>query len=122
MKKSFAYLAAVLLLVVCLSGCGNSSIDNTTRVSPVPTAMPSASPYVSPNVNDGVVNDRDGIIEDRDTGGVNDDNNVILDGNRNGILDDNVTGNGTTNNGNGNHVNGTVSPSPSATTKPNTNK
>ena len=121
MKKSFAYLAAILLLLFCLSGCGNSNMDNTIGVSPVPTAMPSASPYVSPNVNDGVVKDRDGIIEDRDTGGVNDDNTGILDGDRNGtgILDDNVTGNGTTNNGNGNHVGGTVSPSPSAPANPN---
>ena len=119
MKKSFAYLAAILLLLLCLSGCGNSNMDNTIGVSPVPTAMPSASPYASPDVNDGVVKDRDGIIEDRDTGGVNDDNNGILDGDRNGtgILDD-----GMTNNGNGNHVGGTVSPSPSSTTKPSTNK
>ena len=109
MKKSFAYLAAILLLLLCLSGCGNSNMDNTIGVSPVPTAMPSASPYASPNVNDGVVNDRDGIIEDRDTGGAYDDNT--------GILDD-----GMTNNGNGNYVGGTVSPSPSATTKPSTNK
>ena len=117
MKKSFAYLAAVLLFVLCLSGCGNSSIDNTTGVSPVPTAMPSASPYASPNVNDGVVKDRDGIIEDRDTGGAYDDND-ILDGDRNGtgILDD-----GMTNNGTGSHVGGTVSPSPSASTKPSAN-
>lgn len=117
MKKSFAYLAAVLLFVLCLSGCGNSNMDNTVGVSPVPTAMPSASPYASPNVNDGVVKDRDGIIEDRDTGGAYDDND-ILDGDRNGtsILDD-----GMTNNGNGNHVGGTVSPSPSASTKPSAN-
>lgn len=114
MKKSFAYLAAVLLFVLCLSGCGNSSMDNTTGVSPVPTAMPSASPYASPNVNDGVVKDRDGIIEDRDTGGAYDDNNDILDGDRNGtgILDDGMTNNG-------NYVAGTVSPSPSASAKPN---
>lgn len=119
MKKSFAYLAAILLLLLCLSGCGNSNMDNTIGVSPVPTAMPSASPYVSPDVNDGVVNDRDGIIEDRDTGSANDDNNGILDGDRNGtgILDDNATGNGTANNGN--KVNGTAAPSPSATTNPN---
>ena len=117
MKKSFAYLAAVLLFVLCLSGCGNSSMDNTTGVSPVPTAMPSASPYASPNVNDGVVKDRDGIIEDRDTGGAYDDND-ILDGDRNGtgILDD-----GMTNNGNSSHAGGTVSPSPSASTKPSAN-
>ena len=106
MKKSFAYLAAVLLLLLCLSGCGNSNMDNTIEVSPVPTAMPSASPYVSPDVNDGVVNDRDGIIEDRDTGGAFDDNNDILD-------------DGMTNNGNGSHMGGTVSPSPSASTNPN---
>lgn len=116
MKKSFAYLVAILLLLLCLSGCGNSNMDNTIGVSPVPTAMPSASPYVSPDVDDGVVNDRDGIIEDRDTGGAFDDNNDILDGDGNGtgILDD-----GMTNNGNGSHMGGTVSPSPSASTNPN---
>ena len=116
MKKSFAYLAAILLLLLCLSGCGNSNMDNTIGVSPVPTAMPSASPYVSPDVDDGVVNDRDGIIEDRDTGGAFDDNNDILDGDGNGtgILDD-----GMTNNGNSSQAGGTVSPSPSASTNPN---
>lgn len=115
MKKSFAYLAAILLLLLCLSGCGNSNMDNTVGVSPVPTAMPSASPYASPNVNDGVVKDRDGIIEDRDTGGAYDDKD-ILDGDRNGtgILDDGMTNNGS-------HVGGTVSPSPSASTKPSAN-
>lgn len=119
MRKSFAYLAAILLLLLCLTGCGNSDMDNTIGVSPVPTAMPSASPYVSPDVNDGVVNDRDGIIEDRDTGSAKDDNNGILDGDRNGtgILDGNGTGNGTT--GSGNKGNNTVSPSPSASANPN---
>ena len=72
MKKSFAYLAAVLLLPQQGFQCFQVAFDN----------------------------------------------NDILDGDRNGtgILDD-----GMTNNGNGSHVGGTVSPSPSASTKPSAN-
>ena len=67
MKKSFAYLAAILLLVLSLAGCADDGVDNSI-VSPVPTAMPSASPYISPDVDEGIVKDRDGVIEDRDSG------------------------------------------------------
>lgn len=116
MKKSFAYLVAALLLILSLAGCAYDGRDNTALVSPVPTAMPSASPYASPNTNDGVVKDRDGVIEDRDTGGVNDDNNGnIVDNDRNGagIIDDDVNGTGV-NGGNGNNATATTSPSPTA--------
>jgi len=72
MKKSIAIIAAALL-ILSLAGCADSGLDMDMTASPVPTAMPSASPYVSPDMSDGEVKDDDGIIEDKDTGGVNDD-------------------------------------------------
>lgn len=103
MKKSFAYLVAVLLLILSLAGCADDGRDNTNMVSPVPTAMPSASPYVSPDVDDGIVKDNDGIIGDNDTGSTND--------NRVGTGSNGTTGNGTAGTGTA------VSPSPSANTE-----
>lgn len=72
MKKYIAIIAAALL-ILSLAGCADSGLDMDMTASPVPTAMPSASPYVSPDMSDGEVKDDDGIIEDKDTGGVNDD-------------------------------------------------
>ena len=72
MKKYIAIIAAALL-ILSLAGCPDSGLDMDMTASPVPTAMPSASPYVSPDMSDGEVKDDDGIIEDKDTGGVNDD-------------------------------------------------
>ena len=72
MKKSIAIIAAALL-ILSLAGCADNGLDKDMTASPAPTAMPSASPYVSPDMSDGEVKDKDGIIEDKDTGGVNDD-------------------------------------------------
>lgn len=72
MKKYIALIAAALL-ILSLAGCADGGVDDNMLTSPVPTAMPSASPYVSPDMSDGEVKDKDGIIEDRDTGGNNDD-------------------------------------------------
>ena len=72
MKKSIAIIAAALL-ILSLAGCANGEMDDNIVTSPVPTAMPSASPYVSPDMSDGEVKDDDGIIEDRDTGDRDDD-------------------------------------------------
>ena len=72
MKKSIAIIAAALL-ILSLAGCADSGVDDNVLTSPVPTAMPSASPYVSPDMSDGEVKDDDGIIEDKDTGDRNDD-------------------------------------------------
>lgn len=74
MKKSIAIIAAALL-ILSLAACGNGGVENDMMASPVPTAMPSASPYVSPDMSDGEVKDDDGIIQDKDTGGSNDDKN-----------------------------------------------
>ena len=86
MKKSFVYLSVILALSMLLCGCG----DNVTgtddsmsmpMISDSPAAVPSSAPSdnsttkaepmpsISPDIaDDGIVRDRDGIIEDRDTG------------------------------------------------------
>jgi hypothetical protein len=72
MKKYLACLLAIMLLSFSLAACGDSNMDNTIIASPSPsaahTATPSASPYISPDVDNGIVNDDDGIIDDNDTG------------------------------------------------------
>ena len=60
-------------MILSLAGCADSGVDDNLMTSPAPTAMPSASPYVSPDMSDGEVKDKDGIIEDKDTGGRSDD-------------------------------------------------
>ena len=72
MKKYIAIIAAALL-ILSLAGCADSGVDNDIMTSPAPTAMPSASPYVSPDMSDGEVKDKDSIIEDKVTGGRSDD-------------------------------------------------
>ncbi len=52
-------LAAVLC--VALSGCGSYRTDEDM-------VIPSMPPVLTPDADDGVVTDRDGVIEDRDTG------------------------------------------------------
>lgn len=52
-------LAAVLCLA--LSGCGSYRTDEDM-------VIPSMPPVLTPDADDGVVTDRDGVIEDRDTG------------------------------------------------------
>ena len=63
---------ACLCLVLC--GCGDSrvrqdgiEVEPDSMVTPSPM-LPEVSPMVTPDVNDGIVKDTDGEIEDRDTG------------------------------------------------------
>jgi len=94
MKKFTVYFLLVAVLAMSLCGCGNDSMGNDTSI--IPSAAPTASPntgsdtgsghtgsgsggsgntgsgsagYSTPNVEDGAVNDRDGIIEESDNGG-----------------------------------------------------
>ena len=81
MKKITAYFILTVILALALCGCGNDSVDYDTSI--VPDAVPSASPMVSPDtgtgsmpystpeVDDGIVNDRDGYIEEKDSGAAN---------------------------------------------------
>lgn len=54
MKKSLIALSS-LMVVAMLSGCGDMRVTE-----PMMTSVP----YVTANPDDGVVNDRDGIIDD----------------------------------------------------------
>ena len=57
--KRFIFLLLAVVMLLSLTACG----DNKTNGSMTePTARPSMSPMVSPDVSDGMVNDTDGII------------------------------------------------------------
>ena len=67
MKRSFCFVLSFAAAVSLLCGCGMYRTDGgvvveTPYVSPV--IEPSMTPIISPDVEDGIVNDRDGIIED----------------------------------------------------------
>ncbi|MBQ7737619.1 MAG: hypothetical protein IJT62_07265 [Oscillospiraceae bacterium] len=66
MKKKTIYSLAVLLAFSFLVACGR---NGATEVLPDGSPIVSASPMVvTPDMNDGVVRDDDGIITDSDTG------------------------------------------------------
>lgn len=67
MKKNIVHIAMALALSLMLCGCGSvkddSLVDNTVpTVLPSPTAT--TAPIVTPDVDDGVITDGDGIIDD----------------------------------------------------------
>lgn len=68
MKKTIACIILALILVTALCGCGSNRIDNGTT-SNSQTVAPSANPYTSPAIDDGIVDDRDGILEDDNASG-----------------------------------------------------
>ena len=68
MKKTIVYIMAAAALILALSGCGDNMSDSGLQVTPRPEV--SMKPQVSamPDVNNGVVNDDDGVITDGDNG------------------------------------------------------
>ena len=65
MKKEIVYILSLAALIFSLCACGaanNPSATNAPPATGTPTAMP------TPDMNDGIVNDEDGIITDDDTG------------------------------------------------------
>lgn len=67
MKKAIVHTVLMLALVFSLCGCSNAKddgkIDNVTpTIIPSPTAT--VMPTVSPDVDNGIVTDEDGIIDD----------------------------------------------------------
>lgn len=83
MKKIFAYFLPVFIFSFMLCGCGRDKVTeddtviNTPVISPVITVSPSVSPSVKPSssmipeIEDGNVNDTDGIISENDNGTLN---------------------------------------------------
>ena len=61
MKKNLLCILFAVLLCLALCGCGSYRTDHGT-VNGDMDLLPDVTPMVSPDTNDGVVTDRDGII------------------------------------------------------------
>ena len=105
MKKLTATLLAVVLLCSLLAGCGNRNMEDGTVAGP--SGSPIISPSMTPDLEDGIVDDRDGLIGDEEdrTGAAGD-----TLGNDTGILDGGSSAAGT------GSAPASASPSPSAKT------
>ena len=71
MKKITVCAMSAVLAAAFLCGCGagmngDNTVAETPIVAPVPSPVPSpqVSPIVTPDVEDGIVDDRDGFIEE----------------------------------------------------------
>ena len=62
MKKIIASVMALTLLCSLLAGCGSAPADKDGAT--VPPGSPIIDPSMTPDVEDGVVDDRDGFIEE----------------------------------------------------------
>lgn len=72
MKKIIACIIIAVFLMTALYGCGNygDARDNGTYSSvETPTATATVTPNMPMDEDDGIVNDRDGIIDNNDTAG-----------------------------------------------------
>lgn len=67
MKRTIIFVCVFALFCTVLSGCG-SFRDDASVQTPMPTMdlIPEISPVLTPDMDDGVVTDRDGVIGDRD--------------------------------------------------------
>ena len=61
MKRRIAALILTIASAAALCGCGRMSNDRIQRPE---ETVPSVPPVEMPDVNDGFVDDRDGVIED----------------------------------------------------------
>lgn len=68
MKKAMIHIALVLALAFSLCGCGNAKDKNDLVDNAVPTTLPSptvtVTPMITPDADNGVVTDGDGVIDD----------------------------------------------------------
>lgn len=97
MRKTIVYTLCAAMLCAILCGCGNQSQgrdDPAVGTPVIPNATPMVSPMLTPDPQDGYVDDQDGIMEEDET------------------QDDQAT-NGTANNGKA-----VVSPSPKVISMP----
>ena len=67
MKKTLVLALAAASLCLALCGCGDYRVEPDNSVKE-PDIVSTPSPMITPDVNDGVVKDTDGEIEDHDTG------------------------------------------------------
>lgn len=74
MKKNFVYILLSMIIAATLCACGNTTMNNESGGSggsngssgSMVTSTPSVTtmPTVSPRAEDGIVDDRDGVIQD----------------------------------------------------------
>lgn len=69
MKRTIVIVCALAMLCAVLCGCG-SYRDERPVQTPVATMdlIPEVSPVLTPDMDDGIVKDEDGIIENREPG------------------------------------------------------
>ena len=65
MRKAAVYILLPVMILAFVSGCGMS---DPGKNKPASSPMVSASPMTTPDVSDGIVHDKDGIITDEDHG------------------------------------------------------
>jgi len=68
MKKTIVYILAAAALILALSGCGDNMNDSGLQVTPRPEVTMKPDVTAMPDVNNGVVNDDDGVITEGDNG------------------------------------------------------
>lgn len=70
MKRAIIFVCVLTLVCTVLCGCG-SFRDRQPMQTPAATAdlIPEVSPMLTPDMNDGVVKDEDGLIEDNEPTG-----------------------------------------------------
>ncbi len=68
MRKTIVFTLCTAMLCAVLCGCGNQRQDDMAVSTPaVPESTPMVSPMVTPDPRDGIVDDRDGVIEEDET-------------------------------------------------------
>lgn len=68
MRKTIVLMLCAVMLCVCLCGCGSRDQGNNDLVigTPVvPEMTPMVSPIITPDMDDGYVDDTDGLIEEK---------------------------------------------------------
>lgn len=62
MKRKVVYILLSMIIAASLCACGDTAMKNEVNVTNTPAVT--NAPVTTPRVNDGVVTDRDGLIED----------------------------------------------------------
>ena len=70
MKRAIIFVCVLTMICTALCGCGDMRGDQPVQ-TPVATMdlVPETSPVLTPDVNDGIVKDQDGVIEDNEPTG-----------------------------------------------------
>lgn len=62
MKRKVVYILLSMIIAASLCACGDTAMENEVVVTNTPAVT--VAPTVSPKVDNGVVTDKDGVIED----------------------------------------------------------